>query len=93
MILLFVSSFEWTFGDEPSHQAIVRRKDQTLEVAKTALLQCETNHIFRALAAPTSRRQDRAGSIECDHDSFFIPFATCPCLAVDRRNKVESPSG
>ncbi|KYH02170.1 hypothetical protein SE91_30290 [Bradyrhizobium sp. DOA1] len=60
MTLLFAFSFKWTFGDEPAHQAIVRRKGQTPEVAKTtrlrktALLQCETNHISDALAAPRS---------------------------------------
>ncbi|MCP3393425.1 hypothetical protein NLM27_32225 [Bradyrhizobium sp. CCGB12] len=94
MTLLFAFLFsEWTCGDEPAHQAIVRRKGQTPEVAATAVLQCETNHIFAALTLLTSCRQVAPERIEHNHDNPFIPLAQCPCLAVDRSDKVESPSG
>ncbi|WP_167561119.1 hypothetical protein [Bradyrhizobium sp. AS23.2] len=93
MVLLLARFSRWTFRDDPANQAIVRRKGQTSEVATTASLQCETNHIFVAMAALTWRRKVEPDRVEYNHDRPFIPLAARPCVAVNRRDNAESPSG
>src|SRR5689334_2459813 len=51
MILLLALFFQVDHPDDPANQAIVRRKGQTSEVTTIAGQQCETNHIFGAIAA------------------------------------------
>ncbi|MDD1522296.1 hypothetical protein DAA51_02610 [Bradyrhizobium sp. WBAH10] len=81
----------WIFWSDRAHQAIAGRKGQTRGVAAEAGLQCEIDHVFIAMVVLTSA--DRIEIPRTVMTTRLFSLAARPSVAVNRRIKVESPSG